>query len=131
MHVNDLIPSNFYSELKYLGRPAPNIEDISFIKNGTEIFELSKRICSRWQKIGLVLGIEHDKMRYLAADKSRETEEKYKKILDIWLDEASSLPNSDDYPLSWQGLKTLLEDIDESAVAKQLFAFLDAIPQDQ
>ena len=106
------------------------MNDFFFVKNGTERFKLSETLSSRWQKIGIVLGIENNRIRDID-NEYRQTEEKYREILSIWLNEASNLPNSDDYPLSWEGLKTLLEDISMCEVAKQYFSFLDAIPQDQ
>ena len=44
-----------------------------------------------------------------------------------WLENAAGLPNHAYYPLSWQGLNTLLEDIGKVEVSKRYFEFLEVI----
>ena len=116
--------------LQYLGRPAPIMSDFILVKNDEKHDErkLSQRISTCWEKIGIVLGIEHNIIEGINNGPGH-TEDHFREIIAIWLDEASGLPNSARYPLSWEGLKTLLEDIDKCEVAKDYFSFLDNIPK--
>ena len=46
-------------------------------------------------------------------------------VFKLWMENAVGLAHHTRYPLSWQGLNTLLEDIGKREVAKQYFEFLE------
>ena len=52
------------------------------------------------------------------------------RVFKHWLENAAGLPHHARYPLSWQGLNTLLEDIGKMEVAKQYFELLENVSFD-
>ena len=111
---------------EYFGRTSLVLEDLYLLKNKTKDkkFKLWKMILTEWRAIGNRLGIENGVLDSIAQDTS-QTEAKLRKVLAKWFENAGALPNSDEYPLTFRGLHTLLEDIDKAEVAKQYFEFLD------
>ncbi len=89
-----------------------------------EKFELTKLIGTNWLKIGSTLGLEPDTLDSIMNQHSNN-QGRLREVLLTWLDRASGLPHSEDYPLSWQGLGTLLDDSGKEEVASQYFSFLD------
>lgn len=115
--------------LAFLGRNAPKAEDISLVKNKHtgERYRLWEKIVAEWYNIGTKLGIENSLLEAIKVEPGN-AESKLRNVLGKWFDNAGNLPHSDEYPLSWKGLKTLLEDIDKEEVAKEFFEFLRNIP---
>ena len=80
-----------------------------------------------WERIGLLLGIEQDILDSILDDSQGKNARALSKVFGTWLSNASGLPNHENYPLSWQGLYNLLEDSGKVEVAKEYFAFLNAM----
>ena len=123
-------PSSLYPYVRsltsvvFFGRNAPKLEEIFLMKNKSgERYKLWEKIVSKWYKIGRALGIANDLLESIRVDGS-DTESKLISVLAKWFDNAGNLPHSDEYPLTWRGLKTLLEDIENGEVAKEFFEFL-------
>lgn len=118
----------------YLGRKQPSMGDLKFVKRTlkakSECFRLLDRIQSHWRVIGEALGIEHYTLDSIKK-KNDEDSERIAAVFVIWIENARELPHSKDYPLSWQGLRTLLYDVDLAERAIQYFEFLQSIPQSQ
>lgn len=109
----------------FLRHKNPKLEDIFLVKNRTgERFKLWEMIVAKWFDIGTKLGLENDLLESIQEDPGRG-ESKLRRVLGKWFDNAGNLPHNDEYPLTWKGLRTLLEDIDKEEVARKFFAFLD------
>ena len=103
------------------------MDDLFLVKNKRgDKFRLSEKIMTKWETIGSRLAIAEDTLEAINSDHGR-SESKLRKVFSIWMDNAGGLPNSQVYPLSWKGLKTLLEDIDKVEVAKEYFKFLENV----
>ena len=89
-------------------------------------FNLADRVSGSWKMIGLRLGIEPDVLHSIEHNRVDDSDRLWN-VLSRWLENAAGLPHCADYPLSWQGLNTLLEDIGKPEVAKQYFEFLDSL----
>jgi hypothetical protein len=89
-------------------------------------FNLANHVSASWMEIGLRLGIERNLLSSIQDDRP-DNFKRLSKVFGIWLENATGLPHHADYPLSWQGLHTLLEDVEKTEVAKQYFEFLDNI----
>ena len=101
------------------------MSDLLFLKNkNDEKFRLAERISSKWETIGLILGIEYGMLEAINKDHSR-SEDKLRKVFSIWLENAGNLPKHGEYPYTWKGLKNLLEDIGVTEVSKAYFKFLE------
>jgi hypothetical protein len=75
---------------------------------------IKKLICYKWKEIGTLLEIEHSlltswEMTY------RNPVECIDPVLNHWFER-----KPDDYPVSWDGLKTLLKDVELYQVATEL-----------
>ena len=90
-------------------------------------FRLSDKILAKWDIIGETLGLDHDTIEAINDDE-RRAEKKLRRVLSKWFDNAGALPNHQDYPLTWDGLRTLLVDIQKKEVAEQFFEFLSTCP---
>ena len=111
----------------YKGQRGPKMDDLFLVKNKHgEKFRLSDKIMTKWETIGSRLGIEGDTLEAINSDHGR-SESKLRKVFGIWMDNAGGLPNHQEYPLTWKGLKTLLEDIDKVEVANEYFKFLENV----
>ena len=112
---------------EYFGREAPTIEDlcIAVIDHPTDKrFNLSNHISDSWKTIGLTLGMELGLLNSIGRNRYDDAD-RLMTVFRRWLENAAGLPHHAGYPLSWQGLNTLLEDIGKTEVAKQYFEFLD------
>jgi hypothetical protein len=87
-----------------------------------ERFRLGEKIATKWHQIGTRLGLEKDFLESL--EELHGADKRLDKVLGKWFDNADDLPHKDEYPLTWKGLKTLLEDVEKGEVAKQYFNFL-------
>ena len=117
---------------EYFGREAPTIEElcIAVIDHPTDKrFNLSNHISDSWKTIGLTLGMELGLLNSIGRNRYDDAE-RLMTVFSRWLENAAGLPHHARYPLSWQGLNTLLEDIEKTAVAKQYFEFLDDLQSD-
>ena len=126
VYVSQTTPQK-HIHMKYFGREAPTIRNlcVAVIDHPTgKSFNLAHHISRSWKKIGLQLGIELNKLESI--ERSRcDDEETLMSIFKLWMENAVGLPHHARYPLSWQGLNTLLEDIGKREVAKQYFEFLE------
>lgn len=113
---------------EYLKKSAPKFDDIDFLKNRKtgEKFRLTTKIGTIWSNIGLRLGIESDFLDSIM-DEERTNERRLRRVLQTWLSNAGQLPNHEDYPLSWQGLRNILDDCEKEEIAKEYFEFLSAM----
>ena len=112
---------------QYFGREAPTMEDlcVAVIDHPTgKRFNLVHHISSRWRKIGLKLGMEYNQLESIERRFRYNDEEILMNVFKLWVENADGLPHHARYPLSWQGLYTLLENIGKMEVAKQYFEFL-------
>lgn len=102
--------------------------ELLFVKNKKtkEKYELTSKIGSVWGNIGLRLGIEPDILDCII-DEERTNDRRLNRVLQKWLSNAGGLPNHEEYPLSWEGLRNILEDCDKHEIAKEYFEFLSAM----
>ena len=106
-----------------LGKDAPSLSDLSFIKNQDgERFKLMTEVAVHWKEIGQVLGLDVGR---IAAQHKDDIDQQVRQVFRKWVENASELPNSQYYPLSWHGLNELLVDSELTEIAKNYFAFLD------
>lgn len=80
-----------------------------------------ERIAEEWRTIANVLGLEEFKIRSI----KKENDTDYDRVSDVfnvWFKNAAGLPNG--FPLSWDGLRDILDDSDLSTVADMYFEAL-------
>ena len=107
-----------------MGKKEPTYGDLLLAKNSKgERFRLTNKIESVWRNIGTRLGIEDDKLDTFQESRNSDA---LRKVFTRWMDDAGQLPYFKSYPLSWQGLYNLLNDVGKSTDADAFFKFLDA-----
>ena len=112
----------------YRGRFQPQAQDLAFIKDkdGNK-FRLFQEIAIHWKRIARILELTPSHITRIqhiqrsGYDYSDCVEE----VFQVWFCNASVLPKSEEYPLSWYGLAQLLNTAGLSPVAKEYFKVLD------
>jgi hypothetical protein len=109
----------------YLKKKAPDWGDIEFVKNKTtkKSFRLRDKVGSIWSSMGSRLGIEPDILDCII-DEEHSNERRLYRVMKRWFDNAGQLPNSDEYPRTWEGLRNLLDNCEQQETAKEYFEFL-------
>lgn len=103
--------------LGYQGEQRPTISHLSSMKLGNENFELLSQISASYQVLTVLLQLEQEKIDVfkLLDDKTRITI-----VLMDWIQKGSG-----GYPVTWQGLWDLLDDIDLRNIGNNFFNFLE------
>ncbi len=78
----------------------------------------------KWKVIGNTLGIELAVLDAIKADNEHSIQHCVEKVFNIWIENASGLPNKNYYPYSWSGLLNLLMDCELATLAEKYFTFL-------
>lgn len=105
------------------------MQDLVFIKNRLtgKQYRLVSRICSSWQDVGSILGINQEKLDSIREENMLRTENRIRRVFSLWLENAAQLPKCEYYPLSWQGLYDILLDCEFSTAAMEYFEFLNSL----
>jgi hypothetical protein len=114
---------------EYFGREEPRLEELCTAVTDRATgrsFNLANHISASWKVIGLTLGMEPNRLTSIER-KGYDDSERLMTVFSRWLENAAGLPHHADYPLSWQGLNTLLQNTERREVAKQYFEFLNTI----
>ena len=112
---------------EYFSREVPTIRELCIAVTNHPTgkrFNLSDHISGSWKTIGLTLGMEFNVLTSIERNRYDDAE-RLMTVFKRWLENAAGLPHHARYPLSWQGLNTLLEDIGKMETAKQYFEFLE------
>lgn len=72
-------------------------------------------ISSDWRRAALRVGINNDKQEDYA-QKYSSNENRMMQVINKWIE----IAGTDEYPMSWQGLIELLEDIERGSAAEEL-----------
>ena len=78
-------------------------------------FRLVDKVSSKWQTFGRRVKIEHNKLKALE-DQYRDPARCWLEVMEHWLNGGGNR----EYPVTWDGLYALLEDVEFSEVAKEL-----------
>ena len=98
----------------------PTLKTLSLIKwtdeqGQKQTFSLIDRVHVKWRKFGTILGIPVHKKDGWDLKYHRDAEQCWKKTMDYWLKKKSL-----EYPVTWEGLDTMLLDLGLEGVAKDL-----------
>lgn len=86
-------------------------------------FSVIEQVQDRWREIGILLGFQDAELTVIERQKNFSGKECLLCITDKWI--RSSTPQSNDrYSPTWDGLATLLHDIQESQTAQKLTKIL-------
>ena len=112
----------------YLGKKAPDIRDLSFVKNKEDKtqFKLFPKIGAHWQDLCMRLGLDD----YIPEwERLYSDDDRLQKIFGRWKDNARNLEgDAEAYSYSWEGLKNLLDDSECGNVSDEFFEFLESVP---
>ena len=81
-----------------------------------ELYRLIKRVSTKWDKIGIRIGLEHNTLVSIKRHLQGDAEICWQEVMQKWLDGQGQ----EKYQTSWEGLYSLLNDIECSQVAKEL-----------
>ena len=87
-------------------------------------YHLLKAACARWTKFGMLLGLPGNKIDSMSQAHTGDTITSLTQVMQYWLDGLGGL----DYPVTWEGLYALLEDVGYDDVAGELRQAVMGIP---
>ena len=79
------------------------------------VFRLVDRVCADWKNFGINLGITNSVLEGLNKQYLGECSTCWNEVMDKWLNGVS-----EEYPVTWEGLYSLLADTKYPTVAKEL-----------
>lgn len=102
------------------------MRDLEFVKNpnNNKSFRLTAKIASVWMTVGNRLEIEPNILDCWLDENPRNHKQSLWRVFREWLDNAQ---DDGEYPLTWNGLRQLLEDSGKKEIAKQYFLFLEGM----
>ena len=81
-----------------------------------ETFQLASRVCSEWQNFGTLLDQSLDQLRHWAQEHQGNSLSIWKEVIDHWL----TAEGTEDYLATWEGLYSLLDDLNLPSIAAEL-----------
>ena len=81
-----------------------------------QTFQLVNKVSAKWQSIGIILGITFNTLEGWRVEALNNATTIWNKVMNYWLTGQSK----SNYPITRQGLYSMLEDIEASEVAKEL-----------
>lgn len=112
--------TSYFVFTDYLGKGAPDKKDMRLPE-----FRLIGRISGKWRVFGELLGIEDGVLSNISRQEY-DIDEKFSRVFEQWKNNAD-LAYSPDYPCTWRGFRSLLEDAELSQVSNDYFAFLETL----
>lgn len=106
--------------IDYLGKKAPDKRDLKLPK-----FKLISKISGKWRDFGEMLGMEDGDLNNISKEE-HDIDEKFGRVFEEWKNNAD-LPHSQEYPCTWKGFRSLLEDVGLSQVSNDYFVFLETV----
>ena len=82
-------------------------------------FRLVDRVSAEWMDFGMLLDIDLDTLDGWEVQYQANTRVCWERVMDSWLENCSS-----DYPVTWEGLCTLLQDAGLADVSQELIRAL-------
>ena len=80
-------------------------------------FRLASKVSSRWKDFGQRLGMSWDELKVLDRKNLMNDKDSWRDVMNSWL---SCEVKSEQYPTTWEGLYTLLKDLELSQYAQQM-----------
>lgn len=107
---------------------SPSLKTLSLIKWKDEQginqrFSLIKWVCVEWRDFGKQLNIAGLKLDSWEDEYNKKAEKCWKKVMNHWLKGRSC----NEYPVTWEGLKVLLTDLQHPEVAELLERAVDQV----
>ena len=101
-------------------KSAPTLKSLKLLKykddeGVDQSFCLEQKVSARWQDFGILLGLESNQLEIWRHE--CKVNKCWIKVMDHWLKQSNS---RSDYPPTWDGLYTLLDDVELSGVADKL-----------
>ena len=84
-------------------------------KGQEQTFRLVDKVSAKWEGFGLLLGLEYNQLDAVRRDQLGETARCWNRVMDHWREGCSV-----DYPPTWDGLYSLLTDMEYSEYAREL-----------
>lgn len=109
----------------YFSHSAFTLKDLKSLENeaSKETFHLTAKLAPSWEIVGENLGLRTEVLKQIRISKSADDLEKLTTVWYKWFNHPEDFPK---YPLTWKGLRKLLESCDKET-AKQYFDFLELI----
>lgn len=88
----------------------------------TQTFRLVDRVSASWKNFGIILGLTMNQLKRWEDQYRGDSNSCWARVMEFWLSGGS---DKDDYPVTWEGLYTLLYDTEYSVVADELKMVVD------
>lgn len=119
--------NNSYFSVHCIGN-SPSIVTLHLIKWKDErgcpqIFRLVDRVSASWKEFGVILGLGTNQLEKWEAQYRGDANMCWARVIEEWLNGGIG----SDYPVTWEGLYTLLKDAQYSVVAEELKIAVDRL----
>lgn len=85
-------------------------------EKGEEIqLRIKESICNKWKDIGHLFKIKRSRLKAWATEYRDKPLDCIEEVMDYWFENPTA-----EYPVSWKGLKDLLNDIQHCKIAEEL-----------
>ncbi len=85
-----------------------------------QTFRLVDRVSSKWMEFGRLLGLHANQLDGWKMESLGTVATCWNKVMAFWLEEGGGGGGAQDYPATWEGLYSLLEDLNLREIAKEL-----------
>ena len=79
-------------------------------------FRLVNFVCARWEDFGLFLDVPRNQLDAWKGQENSDAKKCWNRVMDDWLTRGGT----SDYPVTWEGIFTLLEDVGFSKAIEDL-----------
>ena len=93
-----------------------SIRSLNLIKWEGKEFRLVDHVSSKWRSFAILLGIHTNVQESWEEECHWNSKRCWNKVMDHWL----TVGGPEDYPNTWEGLYTLLDDVECTEVAKDI-----------
>ena len=80
------------------------------------MFRLGERVSSKWKEMGREIGIYEDKLKSWESERRGDNKACWEEVMGRWLENGGG----PEYPVTWDGMCSLLESVNYSEVAEEL-----------
>ena len=102
----------------------PSLDKLSLLKltrsdGQVQRLRIITEVCPKWKEMGDLMGVSACRLEAIEKNRRGEVKECCRDVFHDWLEQEGG----GNYPVTWHGLCELLEDLEFSALAKQVQQF--------
>ena len=111
----------FYFVLHCYVAATPTLKQLTLLKwenehGQTQRLRILEDVCTKWKNIGTLIGLTAGRLNIIEVDRHDKPEDCCREVFDDWLKQG----DQGSYPMTWDSMCTLLEDLNFIKTAKEI-----------